>query len=114
MPDNVPGRTNGTDIIWLDNRLQQVERRCVLAHELVHVERRHIGCQPPAVERSVRIETARRLIPIGELCRHVAWARSHAELADELWVTEMVLTDRLSSLTPDETTALSMVEVQTH
>jgi hypothetical protein len=114
MPDNVPGRTNGTDIIWLDNRLQQVERRCVLAHELVHLEWRHTGCQLPKYEKAVRVETARRLIPIEQLCRHAAWARSHSELADELWVTEMVLSDRLANLTAPETAALAATEIQTH
>lgn len=114
MPDDIPGRTNGVDTIWLDDRLQQVERRCALAHELVHLERRHRGCQHPSSERAVCIETARRLIPIEQLCHHAAWARSHSELAEELWVTKEVLTDRLASLTASEITALSAVEHQTH
>ncbi|WP_446717764.1 ImmA/IrrE family metallo-endopeptidase [Dermabacter sp. HSID17554] len=32
------GETNGRDLIRLDERLLQVERRCTLAHELVHLE----------------------------------------------------------------------------
>lgn len=114
MPDDVPGRTNGIDMIWIDNRLQQLERRCVLVHELVHLERRHVGCQPASVERAVSIETARRLIPIEQLCRHAAWSRSLHELADDLWVTGNVLTDRLTSLTPEESADLNAVEHQTH
>lgn len=114
MPDNVAGRTNGVDTIWIDDRLHQVERRCVLAHELVHLEWGHRTMQPPSVERAVCIETARRLITIEQLCLHVAWARSFDELADDLWVTGMVLKDRLNHLTPAESEALAAVELQTY
>lgn len=112
MPDGVPGRTDGLRVIWLDNRLQQVERRCALAHELVHVELGHDGCQRPCIEHEVRVATARNLITIERLCQQAAWARSLQELADELWVTTDVLTDRLETLTPDETAQLSLVEHQ--
>ena len=114
MPDDVPARTDGINRIWIDKRLQQVERRCALAHELVHLEWRHTESQESACERAVCIETARRLIPIEELCRYAAWSRSHSELADDLRVTEDVLTDRLSSLTAEEGAALAAVEHQTH
>lgn len=64
---------DGTATIHLDPRLSQRERRCVLAHELIHDERRigygrHV---PPllvdAEERWVWRETARRLVPAAEL-----------------------------------------------
>lgn len=113
MPDGVPGRTDGLRVIWLDNRLQQVERRCALAHELVHVELGHNGCQRPCTEHKVRVLTAQRLIPIDALCQHSAWARSLHELAEDLWVTPDVLTDRLESLTTDEAAQLALVEHQT-
>ncbi|SEE24732.1 protein of unknown function [Arthrobacter alpinus] len=112
MPDGAPGRTDGLRVIWLDKQLQQVERRCALAHELVHIELGHDGCQRPCIEHEVRVVTARNLIPIGNLCQHAAWARSVQELAEELWVTADVLTDRLGSLTADETAQLSLVEHQ--
>lgn len=112
MPDGVPGRTDGLRVIWLDKSLQQVERRCALAHELVHIEFGHEGCQRPGIEHQVRVETARRLITIEDLCRHLAWARSSQELAEDLWVTTDVLTDRQQSLTPDEAAQLSLVEHQ--
>lgn len=112
MPDGVPGRTDGLRVIWLDKNLQQVERRCALAHELVHIEFGHDGCQQPSVERQVRTETARRLIPIGALCKHSAWAHGSQELAEDLWVTTDVLIDRLQSLTPAETAQMSLVEHQ--
>lgn len=112
MPDAAPGRTDGLRVIWLDSRLQQDERRCALTHELVHIEHGHDGCQCRRAENTVRIETARRLITIDDLCRHAAWARSSQELAEELWVTPDVLIDRLQSLTPDETGQLALVEHQ--
>lgn len=112
MPDGGPGRTDGLRVIWLDNRLQQGERRCALAHELVHLERGHDGCQEPAIEFQVCAETARRLIPIDALCDHAAWATNVHELADELWVTPQVVTDRLHSLTHAETAQLALVEHQ--
>lgn len=112
MPDGVPGRTDGLRVIWLDTRLQQVERRCALTHELVHLERGHDGCQEPRIERQVCAETARRLIPVDDLCKHAAWTSNVHELADELWVTERVVTDRLQSLTPEESAQLALVEHQ--
>ncbi|VXB25968.1 conserved hypothetical protein [Arthrobacter sp. 9V] len=113
MPDGAPGRTNGRDMIWLDRALNQVERRCTLTHELVHIERGHTSCQPTAVEKAVRVETARRLICLDDLAKQLAWSRSLTELAEELWVTEGVLLDRLTSLTSAEWATLKTVETQT-
>lgn len=100
-PD-VPAATDGERRIWIDPGLSQRERRCTLTHELVHLGLRHRGCQPPGVERRVREAAARRLIAWERLVAEVAWARSLGELADELWVTEEVLADRLASLSPGE------------
>lgn len=97
-----PGGTNGVDVIWLDPRLLQVERRCVLTHEMVHLEHGHQGCQPAAVEHAVRAEAARRLITLEDLSRALPWAHTLDELADDLWVTPLVATDRLAALTRDE------------
>lgn len=94
--------TNGVDRIWLDPRLNTVETRCALAHELEHLQQGHQGCQPPAVEQRVRSLAARNLIPIRALCAAAAWTRSRVELAEELRVTDLVLLDRLRSLTDDE------------
>jgi citrate lyase beta subunit len=114
MPDLAPGRTNGIDIIWMDKRLDQVERRCTLTHELIHVERKHTGCQLAAVELEVSMETARRLIPIADLANALQWSTRPYELADELWVTQNVLTDRLRGLAPEELQILLATEVQHH
>lgn len=114
MPDGAPGRTNGIDTIWLNKSLDQVERRCALTHELVHIENRHTGCQPPAIEANVCAETARRLIALERLVSGLRWARSFNELADELWVTPDVLRDRFDHLTKSEWHVLLDVELQQH
>jgi len=112
MPDGIPGRTNGRDVIWLDKRLSQVERRCALTHELIHIERSHFGCQPPAIEARVCAETARRLIPLDLLAKALTWSPYAHELADELWVTQEVLQDRFNHLSEDEWEILLQVELQ--
>lgn len=73
----IPGR-DGSAVIVLDVRLGRRERRCVLAHELVHDER-GIGYTPSTPrllvdleERCVRAETVRRLVPPAELAALVA------------------------------------------
>ncbi|WP_242703231.1 ImmA/IrrE family metallo-endopeptidase [Paenarthrobacter ureafaciens] len=112
MPDGARGRTNGVDVIWLNKGQQQVERRCALAHELVHLEREHRGCQPLSIEADVCEETARRLIPMDLLSKGLRWARSFDELADELWVTPDVLRDRLTGLADAEWETLLTLELQ--
>jgi citrate lyase beta subunit len=114
MPDRVPGRTNGVDIIWMDKRLDQVERRCTLTHELIHIEREHTGCQQASIELEVSLETARRLIAIEDLANALSWSSRPYELADELWVTQNVLADRMRSLTLEEIQLLAGTEAQRH
>ncbi|MCC3277484.1 ImmA/IrrE family metallo-endopeptidase [Arthrobacter sp. zg-Y20] len=104
------GETNGVDLIRLDTRLLQVERRCVLTHELVHVAAAHRGCQPVTVERGVRRRCSELLIHVQDLRRELRWARSMGELAAELWVTERVLEDRLTHLTQQERNYLATGE----
>ena len=96
------GETNGVDLIRLDSRLLQVERRCTLTHELVHVASVHRGCQPLGVELGVRRRAAVLLIGVQDLARELGWARSRHDLAQELCVTERVLEDRLLWLTESE------------
>lgn len=73
--------------MWVDPRMSQVERRCVLTHEPVRLEHGHRGCQPAAVEHAVRAIAARRLITHEQLVVALPWAMSLDEFADELWVT---------------------------
>lgn len=64
---------DGTSTIVLDVRLSRRERRCVLAHELVHAERgiAYDQSTPQALidieERMVWRETVARLVPADEL-----------------------------------------------
>ena len=109
-----PGATNGADVIWLDPRLSQVERRCVLTHELVHLEYGHRGCQPPAVEHVVRVRTAERLVELEDLAAAVKWTVDPDELAEELWVTPMVLQDRVAALSASEVAALVAIASHHH
>lgn len=97
LPPAILGVTDGQDV-WLDADMTQAERRCTLVHETIHIERGHRGCQPPAVEASVEREAARRLIPVQALGEALAWARSEAEAAEELWVDVATLRVRLASL----------------
>lgn len=86
-------------MIWLDPRMTQGERLYALTHELVHLEHGHRGCQSPAVEHALRAAAARQLITLEQLADALPWSMSLDELADELWVTPLVLTDRLAGLT---------------
>lgn len=100
------GRTDGLSRIEIDRRLGQAERRCVLTHELVHLEHGH-GCrQPPSVERLVRVEAARRLIPLPALTTALAYSTSLEYAAWDLWVTGEVLEDRLDTLSKAEVQAV--------
>lgn len=101
MPDHKPGATDGHSTIWLSDRLSQRERRCVLTHELVHLQHGHSDCQPRAIEMQVRMETATLLIPWDRLIREVPACASVNTLAEDLGVTDLVLMDRLQGLSPE-------------
>ncbi|MFC8733131.1 ImmA/IrrE family metallo-endopeptidase [Luteimicrobium sp. NPDC057192] len=89
------GQTDGRSKIVMHPHQLQVERRCTVAHEIVHIE---LG----ADEEHVRAETARRLVDIATLVDAWRWSTSLDEIADQCWVTRAVLEDRLAHLTPDE------------
>ena len=102
LPPPVRAVTDGRDI-WMSKRLLQVERRCTLTHELVHMDMGHDGCHPQLEsERVVRRKTARRLLSASQLVPVAKWTQSIEEAADELWVTPEVLLDFVDSLTPVE------------
>lgn len=108
LPADVRGLTDGQRRVWLATGMSQVQRRCTITHELVHIYRGHRGCQPEAVERSVQREVARRLIPdVHVLAEEMAWAHNLHEAADHLWVTTEVLEHRLSGLHPAERALLA-------
>lgn len=96
LPDDLEAVTDGRRI-WMRDDLSQVERRCVLAHELAHLERGQTTCQPDVVERAVDNHAARFLLPdIHDVAEALVWAgcRLH-EAAEDLWVTEETLRARL-------------------
>lgn len=102
LGDGVHGLTDGENM-WFATGRTQVQRRCAAAHELAHVRRGHGTCQTGTVERSIRSETARYLLPdIRAIGDAMAWATTADEAADALWVTPDVLADRILCLHPAE------------
>lgn len=72
--------------ILLAPGLTPVEQRCVLAHELGHALRMHVGSSA-ADERAAERFAARLLIDPAALREACTWARDDVELAEELGVT---------------------------
>ena len=101
LPDGVASYTDGVDI-WLDDRLNEVQEKCAIAHEMVHVERGHSRAQPEAVEMSVRFETAMRLLPLETLFEGCRRGGSLAVIARNLGVTRQVLMDRAATLSDQQ------------
>lgn len=102
--------------ITLDKRLTRVAARCVLAHELAHVDLRHGSCAgwgPGTArlarrqERSATALAARRLLPVTSIAAAFAEELPLADMAAELNVTESVLHRRLRDLNDDERTLLN-------
>lgn len=90
--------------VTLKDDLNQVERRCTIAHETQHVLRGSVSAAMEArEEEQVDRNAARLLLPdvhvVGEA---LAWAHSLDEAADELWVDVPTLEARLRSLHPSE------------
>lgn len=100
------GETDGRTSIRLRMPMLQVERRCTLAHELIHLERGDTGECTPAVEHAIDREVARRLITIRALCTGIRWTLDPAELADELWVTDKILAARFDHMPEHEVRAV--------
>lgn len=76
--------------ILLAAGLTPVEERCVLAHELGHALRMHVGTSA-AAERAAEGFAARVLIDPTALREACAWTRDDVELAEELGVTVDIL-----------------------
>lgn len=100
--------SDGREVVVLDPRLGRRDRRAVLAHELIHLERRILPMSTSAAvvareEHQVRRETVRRLVPPDQLRRFVA-ARSSVEpmtaalVADEFDVPESIAASALDAL----------------
>lgn len=96
-----------TRTVVLHAGLLQDERRCTLAHELIHVERGDDGrCasswHESRLEQLVHALAARRLIALADLRFALALSRHEHDLAEELWVDRYTLQVRLATLTGQE------------
>ncbi len=106
LPTGIHGLTQwpaGT--VTLDRRLSQVQRRCTITHELVHIERGPVPDDDVLAAReesAVEQEVARRLIELKPLGEAMAWSQHVSEVADYLWVTEHLVEVRLKHLHPSE------------
>lgn len=101
--------TNGNNAIWLDQDLNQVERRCALAHEQAHIDLGHTSCADSKEEAAADRMTALKLIHWDALVDAFRWAHTAEECADELWVVPSVLEDRLHFLHPNERALLALI-----
>lgn len=106
LPGDLAGLTDGRTI-WLCRTLSQVQRRCVLTHELVHLERGIVPVESALHEREETIVdeiAARRLISLESLIDALRWTRGrpNREAAWELWTDIDTLTTRVQTLTDCE------------
>lgn len=84
-------------------RLDGMQRRCILAHELEHLDR-GAPCETlrASIERRVLNAAARYLLPDLDLLADTLAVYDWHRSTDELWVTFPVLVDRLKNLTEKE------------
>ena len=107
----LPDGTSGLwmpGVIVLDERLDRVQRRCTLMHELIHDERRVAWPDATAAtmakeEAIVRRETARRLVPHALLRRLLDRRRDVEPVTDLVVAAEFDVTTSVARL------ALSLV-----
>lgn len=107
LPDDEMGRwLPKQQTILLDDRLDQAERRCTLIHEIIHHLSGDHALNEPALsaaqERACRDQAARVLISLSALADAMRWSEHAEEIADQLWVDEPTLWDRIENLTPEE------------
>ena len=107
LPDGERGRWYpDLELIVVDERLTQAERRSSLMHELTHRALGHVPTGDERLdarqERECEEEAARLLIPLSRLAEASLWGRSPVELADELWVDVDTLKTRVFTLTSHE------------
>jgi hypothetical protein len=89
-------------VIVLTRGLAQMERRCCVAHEIVHFERGHRCGQAEALETRVHVTAAHRLVSSREVLRVLPWTQVVRELADEWWVDDETARLRVATLTEHE------------
>lgn len=109
MPDGVAARTDGVDI-WVDDRLNDVQRKCAIEHELEHISRGHSTVQTEDVEMSVRFEVAKKLLPLDDIVGVCKKGKSLKMIARDLGVTRQVLMDRAATLTDAQAEAAGCLD----
>lgn len=111
--DELPGGVDGLTLfdsneILMRNGMEQAQRRSILTHELVHIER---GPYPrwrePHEERLVCKEASRRLITIDQLADALVWCYDPYEVAEHLHVDVPTVIARLEGLTQSEAARLN-------
>ena len=109
LPPGIDGFTDGARI-WLRRGLTQAQRRSVLAHELVHVERGTENVDDRE-ERLVDSIAARRLVSLLDLHDALRWTqgRVDGETADWCWVDLRTIEARVADLTDDERALLDQL-----
>lgn len=106
LPEGRCGQTDVLNrIIWIDERLNQAQRRSTLTHEAIHAARLDLYCTDRD-EAKVEQAAARLLLPLCALLRVLPWAYGVDEAADELWVDVDMLWCRLNHLHPSERAAI--------
>lgn len=120
LPDRVMGLALcATKRVWLHNGLNQAERRCTLAHELVHLERGPVPRDPVHAAREEEIVdqiASRRLITTEDLIATIRECPdgSMRAWAFRLWVDTPMLTVRLKNLQANEIDAIQGIREQAH
>lgn len=111
LRDGVASLTDGVSI-WVDDRLNEVQERCAVEHELEHVARGQGSAQTEPVEMSVRYAVACRLLPFESMQRGCHMGGTLAAIARELRVTRQVLMDRAATLDDQQSAELGCRECQ--
>lgn len=104
----VEAKTDGISQIYYRASLEEIEKKCALMHELIHIEEGHIIKQNEEKEQKVKLKTATTLIKIndfdgssyvdsttGSLEYEILAGRSFKDLAISLYVTQEVFRDWL-------------------
>jgi len=111
--DELPGGVDGLTIfesneILMRNGMEQAQRRSILTHELIHVER---GAYPrwrePHEERLVCAAASRRLITLEQLADALLWCYDPWEAAEHLHVDVPTVLARLEGLSEGEVRELN-------
>lgn len=101
LRDDFQALTDGRRVL-MDPDLLQVERRCAIAHETVHLERDEVCRQDYTAERRADRIAAGRLVSLEALTQAVIWSDVLEEVAHELWVTPEIARARIDILRPAE------------